>query len=148
MLKNEHYYLPLIFISLLLLLDVMHCRKPSDGFNLCVHLFICGMSSPKYGKNPPIRTYSFLCYPGLVLKGEFRVQYKLGSNERSLKVQKNEPSLTFMCQLVLEILQFKVIFPPHMGAAIFIILSLIPIIKKEVKYDVIAALPKPMGKKV
>ena len=78
------------------------------------------------------------------LKGEFRVQYKLGSNERARKIQKNEPSLTFMCQLVHEISQFKVILPPDKDAAIFLILSLVPI--KKVKYDVIAALPKIMKK--
>ena len=60
------------------------------------------------------------------LKGELRVQYKLGSNERAWKIQKNEPSLTFMCQLVFEISQFKVqIFPSHKYAAIFLILSLV-----------------------
>ena len=63
-------------------------------------------------------------------KGEFRAQYKLGSNERAWKIQKNEPSLTFMCQLVLEISQFKVIFSPHKDAAIFMILSLVPIKRK------------------
>ena len=67
----------------------------------------------------------------LMFKGEFRAQYKLGANERAGKIQKNEPSLTFMCQLVLEISQFKVIFPPHKGAAIFMILSLVPIKRKS-----------------
>ena len=65
------------------------------------------------------------------LEGEFRAQYKLGSNERAWKIQKNEPSLTFMCQLVLEISQFKVIFPPHKDGAIFMILSLVPMKKKS-----------------
>ena len=51
--------------------------------------------------------------------GEFRVQYKLGSYERT--------SLTNMCQLVLQIMPFKVIFPPHMDTAIFLILSFVPI---------------------
>ena len=37
------------------------------------------------------------------VKGEFRVQHKLGSNERALNFQKNEPSLTFIHRLVLEI---------------------------------------------
>ena len=30
------------------------------------------------------------------IKGEFRVQHKLGSNERASNFQKNEPSLTFI----------------------------------------------------
>ena len=66
-----------------------------------------------------------------LLKGEFRAQDKLGSNERARKMQKNEPSLTFMCQLVLEISQFKVIFSLHKDAAIFMILSLVHIKKKS-----------------
>ena len=65
------------------------------------------------------------------VKGEFQAQYKLGSNERAWKIQKNELSLIFMCQLVLEISQFKVIFPPHKDAAIFMILSLVPIKRKS-----------------
>ena len=57
-----------------------------------------------------------------MIKGEFRVQYKLGSNARALNFQKNEPSLTFICQLVLEISRFKV---KNMDVAIFLISSLI-----------------------
>ena len=30
------------------------------------------------------------------LKGEFRILYKVGSNERAWKIQKNETPLTFM----------------------------------------------------
>ena len=44
-----------------------------------------------------------------------------------------------MCQLVLEISQFKVIFPLHKDAAIFMISSLVSY-ENEGKYDVIAAL--------
>ena len=66
-----------------------------------------------------------------IIKGEFRAQDKLGPNQRASQIQKNEPSLTFMCQLVLEILQFKVIFPPHKDTAIFIILNLVPIKRKS-----------------
>ena len=62
----------------------------------------------------------------LHLKGEFWTQYKLGSNERAWKIQKNKPSLTFMCQLFPGISQFEVIFPPDKDATIFMILSLIP----------------------
>ena len=67
----------------------------------------------------------------LSFKGEFWVQYKLGSNERAWKIKKNEPSLTFMRQLVIEISQFKVIFPPHKDIAIVLILSCTPIKKKS-----------------
>ena len=56
------------------------------------------------------------------LKGEFRAQHKLGSNEGALNFQKNEPSLTFICQLVLEISRLKV---KNMDVAIFLISSLI-----------------------
>ena len=56
------------------------------------------------------------------IKGEFRVQHKLGSNERALNFQKNEPSLTFIRQLVLEISRLKV---KNMDVAIFLISSLI-----------------------
>ena len=56
------------------------------------------------------------------LKGEFRVQHKLGSNERVLNFQKNESSLTFIRQLVLEISRLKV---KNMDVAIFLISSLI-----------------------
>ena len=58
----------------------------------------------------------------VTLKGEFRVQHKLGSNERALNFQKNAPSLTFIRQLVLEISRLKV---KNMDVAIFLILSLI-----------------------
>ena len=46
------------------------------------------------------------------------------------KIQKNEPSLTLICQPVPEIFWFKVIFPPHKDTAIFLILSLVTIKKK------------------
>ena len=64
------------------------------------------------------------------LKGEFRFQYKLGSNERVWKLQKNEPLLTFMYQLVLEISEFEIIFPPHKDTTILLTSNLIPIKKK------------------
>ena len=56
------------------------------------------------------------------IKGECRVQHKLGSNERALNFQKNEPLLTFIRQLVLEISRLKV---KNMDIAIFLISSLI-----------------------
>ena len=55
-------------------------------------------------------------------KGEFRVQHKLSSNERALNFQKNEPSLIFIRQLVLEISRLKV---TNIDVAIFLISSLI-----------------------
>ena len=58
----------------------------------------------------------------LNVKGEFRVQHKLGSNERASNFQKNEPSLTFIRQLLLEISRLKV---KNMDVAIFLISSLI-----------------------
>ena len=61
-------------------------------------------------------------YVIVICKGEFRVRYKLSSNESARKIQKNEP---FMRQLVFEILQFKVILLSHKDAAIFLILSLV-----------------------
>ena len=45
------------------------------------------------------------------------------------EIRRNEPSLTFMCQLVLEISKLKVrnlvILPLHKDAAIFLILGLV-----------------------
>ena len=41
-------------------------------------------------------------------KGQVRSKDKLNSNERALKMQNNEPSLTSMSQMVLEISHFKV----------------------------------------
>ena len=57
-----------------------------------------------------------------IIKGEFRDQHKLGSNERALNFQKKQPSLTFIRQLVLEISRLKV---KNMDVAIFLISSLI-----------------------
>ena len=43
-----------------------------------------------------------------LLKGQVRSKNKLRSNERAWKMQNNEPSLTSMHQMVLEISHFNV----------------------------------------
>ena len=52
------------------------------------------------------------------LKGNLRSKKKLSSNERAWKMQNNEPSLTSMRQMVLEIFHFKVRNLSNMDVAI------------------------------
>ena len=63
------------------------------------------------------------------LKGNSEVSISWARMKEHEKSKKNKPSLIFMCQLVLEISQFKVrnlvIFSPHKDAAIVLILSLV-----------------------
>ena len=65
-------------------------------------------------KNPNIYNYLLtICQNKhikyiVVIKGNLWSKTKLNSNERAWKMQKNEPSLTSMGQMVLKIFYFKV----------------------------------------
>ena len=60
-----------------------------------------------------------------LLKGQFHSKSKLSSNERARKMQNNEPSLTSMRRMVLEISHSKVRNLSKMEVAILKVLSLI-----------------------
>ena len=74
-------------------------------------------------------------------KGDLRSKIKLSSNERPYKMQRNEPSLTSMRQMVLEIFHFKVRNLSNMASPFCRFLA-----SFSLKYDVIDAMLQDLEK--
>ena len=70
-------------------------------------------------------TVSHLFDEMISIKGQLHSKNKLSLNERAEKMQKDEPSLTSMCQMVPEISHSKVRNLSKMEVAILKVLSLI-----------------------
>ena len=121
-LSNAHGFSPciLVFGSNPKLPSVLNKKPPALEEFTSLKLIADNLNAMQRAREAFIRNKAFER-----IKGQVRSKNKLSSNERAGKMQNNEPSLTSVRQMVLEISHFKVRNLRMMDVAILKVSSLI-----------------------